>query len=412
MTKNSYICNFIKENPYDWKEKLEKFPYYLKVKEDNGLYIFNYNMLAFEVLEEATEEKEAVIAKTNFNLPITQEARGIIINPETCEVVCWPFRKFGNYGESYVDNIDWNSASVQTKVDGSIMKVWFDKREEENRWRVSTNSTINAYDNKNGLYVNFGEIFDEAAKGVLDYSILNKDYTYIFELVSPKTRVVIDYPETKIYHLGTRSNITGQELLTDIGVEKPKEYYLNNLNDCIKAAQMLNNAKEESDRFNVEYEGFVVCDKNFNRIKIKSPEYLTAHNALNNGILSYARTIEIIENNEIEEYGTYFPQHLDKLKEYEKKYYEVINNIEKYINYATKLFNTKAHQDMKEVAQIIKNDRYATFAFSVLKSNKEISARELFAALHLKNKRSFIDSVDDFAKINPSMQKNCLEIER
>ena len=67
---------------------------------------------------------------------------------------------------------------------------------------------------------------------------------------------------------------------------------------------------------------------------------------------------------------------------------------------------------MKEVAQIIKNDRYATFAFSVLKSNKEISARELFAALHLKNKRSFIDSVDDFAKINPSMQKNCLEIER
>ena len=399
MTKNSVLCNFINEHKENWRELLSSEPYYITIKNDGNLYMFNYadsrkleDIARAKAIENGEEEIEWL--HTDFSLPEVQESRGIVLEvvDGDANVVCWPFRKFGNYGESYVDNIDWNSASVQTKVDGSIMKVWFDKREEENRWRVSTNSTINAYDNKNGLYVNFGEIFDEAAKGVLDYSILNKDYTYIFELVSPKTRVVIDYPETKIYHLGTRSNITGQELLTDIGVEKPKEYYLNNLNDCIKAAQMLNNAKEESDRFNVEYEGFVVCDKNFNRIKIKSPEYLTAHNALNNGILSYARTIEIIENNEIEEYGTYFPQHLDKLKEYEKKYYEVINNIEKYINYATKLFNTKAHQDMKEVAQIIKNDRYATFAFSVLKSNKEISARELFAALHLKNKRSFIPS--------------------
>ena len=82
MTNNSYICNFINENPYDWQEKLSKYPYFLKIKEDDGLYIFNYDMLAFEVLEEATEEKEAVIARTNFNLPIVQEARGIIINPE------------------------------------------------------------------------------------------------------------------------------------------------------------------------------------------------------------------------------------------------------------------------------------------------------------------------------------------
>ncbi len=407
MTNNSYICNFIKENPYDWKEKLSKNPYFLKINEDDGLCIFNYNMLAFEVVQEATEESEAIIARTNFSLPIVQEARGIIIDPQKCEVVCWPFRKFGNYGESYVDTIDWKSASVQTKVDGSIMKVWFDKRSEYNTWRVSSNSIINAYNNQNGLYINYGKIFDEAAKDVLDYSILDKDYTYIFELVSPKTRVVIEYPETKIYHIGTRSNITGKEYRVDIGVEKPKEYRLNSLNECIKAANMLNQAQNDS-RFDVEYEGFVVCDKDFNRIKIKSPEYLMAHNALNNGVLSYKRTFELIENNEIEEYATYFPQHLDVLRDYEKKYYTVLNNMEKYINYAKNLYEKCGH-DTKAFALITKNDKYASFAFSAIKRGKE-DVKELFSDLHLENKKTLLENVDNFLKDNPSF-KECTSID-
>lgn len=406
MTNNSYICNFIKENPYDWKEKLEQYPYYLKIKEDDGLAIFNYNMLAFEILEEATEEKEAVIAKVDFTNPIVQEARGIIINPIEKEVVCWPFRKFGNYGESYVDDIDWTSAHVQSKIDGSIMKVWFDKRSDKNIWRVSTNSVIEAHNAQNGMYVNFGEIFDEAAKDVLDYSCLDKDYTYIFELVSPKTRVVIDYPETKIYHTGTRSNITGQEYRVDIGVEKPKEYALSSLSDCIKAANMLNAAKEESDRFNVEYEGFVVCDKNFNRIKIKSPEYLMAHNALNNGVLSYKRTFELIENNETEEYLTYFPQHRETLKEYERKYFKVISNIKKYTDYAKMLFK-QVNKDKKEFSKIVKDDFYKSFAFDSIKY--DLTAQDLFNRLHLANKKTLLENADNFLKDNPSF-KECASI--
>lgn len=400
MTKNSYICNFINDNPYDWQERLSKYPYYLKIKEDNGLFIFNYDMLAFEVLEEAKDGKEAVIAKTDFSLPIVQEARGIIINPETKEVVCWPFRKFGNYGESYVDDINWQTAHVQTKVDGSITKVWFDKREDKKCWMVSSNSVIDAHKAQNGIYINFGDIFDEAAFGVLDYSRLDIDKTYIFELVSPKTRVVIDYPETKIYHIGTRSNITGQEYREDIGVEKPKEYDLSSLSDCIKAASMLNDAKEES-RFNVEYEGFVVCDEDFHRIKIKSPEYLMAHNALNNGVLSTKRTFELVENNETEEYLTYFPQYKDTLDDFKNKYYTVINNLEKYLKYIDNLFN-KLDGDKKQFAMTIANDAYKGLAFTYIKYRN--NAKEIFSNLTIDTKKGLIDTAFEFEKNNPSFR--------
>ena len=70
---------------------------------------------------------------------------------------------------------------------------------------------------------------------------LDKYLTYIFELVSPETQVVIKYSNACLYHIGTRNNITGTEYYLGIGIEKPKEYPLRNLDDCIKASIKLTN---------------------------------------------------------------------------------------------------------------------------------------------------------------------------
>ena len=64
----------------------------IRVKFANNLAIFNYDISA------------------DFSDPVVQESRGIIIDTDSLEVVCWPFRKFGNYGESYADSIDWSTA--------------------------------------------------------------------------------------------------------------------------------------------------------------------------------------------------------------------------------------------------------------------------------------------------------------
>jgi len=122
VNKNSKICCFISEYE-DWRGILKE-EYGISIKEDFPYAIFNYGV------------------ESDFSNPIVQEARGIIINTETLEVVCWSFRKFGNYNESYADKIDWNTARVQDKVDGSIIKMWWNPITDE--WRFSTNSTLNA----------------------------------------------------------------------------------------------------------------------------------------------------------------------------------------------------------------------------------------------------------------------------
>lgn len=272
MNENSLICRFIKENPEDFLTKLYK-NYDIKSKAEGDLVIFNYGHAC------------------DFSSLLVQEARGIIINTRTLEVVCWPFRKFGNYGESYADEIDWESARVLEKVDGSIVKLWYDH--DNNTWQFSTNATIRAekaYVDSAPYPITFGDVIAKADNlGDIHFDELDKSKTYIFELISPLTRIVIDYDATMLYHIGTRSNVTGEESEDDIGVIKPKSYPLPNLNSCIEAVMALN---KDSD--NIEAEGFVVVDKNYHRIKIKSPDYLVRNKLLQSGSISKEDSIEMI----------------------------------------------------------------------------------------------------------------------
>lgn len=400
MTKNSYLCKFISENE-DWEERLSKYPFFIHIKKDGDLAIFNYNLIASEAIEENGEE---MIARIDFTIPEVQESRGIIINHKKCEVVCWPFRKFGNFGESYVDNIDWKSASVQEKVDGSIMKLWFDKRPEHRLWRISTNGVIDAFTCKSQFGNVYGEMFLEASrKQNLDLEKLDVDNTYIFELVGPFNRVVVEYPETMIYHTGTRNNITGQEQETDIGIIKPKKYKLTSLEDCIEAAKALNTINTDN-RFDVQQEGFVVVDANFNRIKIKSPQYVAVHHAFNGGILSRKRAMDMILENEDEEYLTYFPEYktlFDTLKDGMKKTQDVI---EKYCEQAMSVYK-KNNYSRKEFATTFGKDKLFYFAMQYVFGEQPLS--QVSHRLSRKSWLKWIETIDnyDFEKMNPAVTK-------
>lgn len=293
MNTNSYLCRYISSHP-DWKNELVE-QYHLKIKMQGNYAIFNYDH------------------DSDFSNPIVQEARGIILDITKQEVVCWPFRKFGNYYESYADKIDWATARVQEKVDGSIVKLWYDF--EANAWTFSTNRMLDASETKIGenaqpdfransklnsqLSANqsFKSNFLSLIHSAVNYKdicfeSLNKDYTYIFEMVSPQTQIVIRYQQTLLIHIGTRNRITGQELDEDIHIKKPASYPLHSLKDCIQAAEKLN--AQSADEASVEKEGFVVVDANWNRVKIKSPEYLVAHRIIANGTCSKKHVLELL----------------------------------------------------------------------------------------------------------------------
>lgn len=234
----------------------------------------------------------------DFTNPIVQEARGIIIDVEKMEVVCWPFRKFCNYGEVGADKIDWSTARVQEKVDGSIVKLWY----YEGKWHWSTNGVIDAYKATVERYnMSFGEIIERA--DWVETNDLNKNHTYIFELVSPYNRVVIDYHKTALYQIGERDNITGIEYEPSLNMRRPAMYNLGSVEECIKAAAALN----PKGRKEVLNEGFVVVDANWNRVKIKTPEYLYTHHLIPNGEISDRKLLRLFIDGEIEEVLAYVP---------------------------------------------------------------------------------------------------------
>ena len=372
MNEKSFICQFIKENPDDFLTKLYKI-YNIRSKTEGDLAIFNYGH------------------PCDFTLPIVQEARGIIINVRTLEVVCWPFRKFGNYGEPYADEIDWESARVLEKVDGSIIKLWYDA--EGDKWQFSTNATIRAerasIDSEVQSSTTFGDVIKNAENlGDIKFDELDRSKTYIFELVSPLTKVVVDYGRSSLYHIGTRSNVTGEESCEDIGVQKPISYPLSDLNSCINAAIALNQAGSE-----VEAEGFVVVDKFYRRIKIKSPDYIARHKVLQTSSISKQECIEMILENSpnIQLLSEARPELIPYFKYYEYKLAELKCSANKLATLARGLLS-EYDNNRGAVAKTILRHKLSAVGFMAL--DREGDGEELL--MHSCMKDKILKLIDDY----------------
>jgi len=302
---NIELRNFILSND-NWEELLTADPYYLKISRDDGYVLFKYNQVF-----------------SDFNIPLVREARGIIFRESDWKCVCHPFNKFGNYGESYCPEINWETASVQEKVDGSLIKFWND-----NGWHISTNGTIDAFKaNLNDVkYQNFGQLVIDAIRNVFPnehdfFNMLDPKCTYMFELVSPYNRVVIPYEEIKLYFLGIRDIGDGEEWNpeeSDLSMvfSIPKRYPLHSLKDVQKTANALP----------WDQEGYVVCDENFNRVKIKSPSYVMAHYVRNNNTINTERLVQIVLNGEQEEFLIYASDYADELHEVEDAMRSIAHN--------------------------------------------------------------------------------------
>lgn len=318
-------------------------PYCLKISRNNGYILFKYNQI-----------------KSDFSIPIVREARGIIFREKDWKCVCRSFDKFGNYGESYCPDIDWSTASVQEKIDGSLIRLWWD-----NGWWVSTNGVINAFDAQTGDIkgLSFGAFFIKGVRRVINehklLKCLDEDVTYFFELVSPYTRVVIPYNETEVYFLGARNMVTMEEIKPEDSslfslFKTPKRYSMGSVEEVLNCAEGL--------PWNEE--GYVVCDGNFNRVKIKSPKYVIAHYARNNNIITKERLIDVILCGEKEEFLIYAPEYKDNLVNIEKKMSALEKEAKSYRNFCL----AKEPSSRKDYADLVfahTNSTVRAFCFAL-----------------------------------------------
>ena len=328
------IINFIREHT-NWEELLSSPPYSLSIKKKDTRILFKYSQI-----------------NSDFSLEIVREARGLILEDKTWKIVCYPFKKFFNYGESYADKIDWETAKVTSKEDGSLIKIY----NYNGEWRVGTNSTIDAEDAvlNSPYYKNFRELFDVAADNCkFDFDKLNPNYTYLMELCSCHNTIVVPYNEPKLFHIGTRNNITCEEVEVDIGIEKPKQYMLSSLDDCIAMAATFDFTKE----------GFVVVDKNYHRVKVKSEDYVRVHRLANNGSITLERAIDLIRMNELEEFLVYCPQYTDFINDVRHRFNKFYSDI--YFNVNMALIEKMNCETRKDFAAVAKTFKYPMVWFKV-----------------------------------------------
>ena len=282
------LLNYI--NSHDnWENELSIFPYSLKISHDGPYVLFKYQQFI-----------------SDMSLQLCQEARGAIfrhVNDKFVPISIAMY-KFFNAAEKYsaLHELDWETATISEKIDGNLMRLAYDKF--DNTWLLSSNGTIYAR-NVEVANTNFEEIFISIIGGQQKYenllNQLNKDYCYFFEMVSSYNLICVHYNEAGIYYLGRRNMITleeDNEILEYENIKHPKTYNLHSFLDCITAAN----------EFKEDFEGFVVKDAKWHRVKIKTPWYIALHKLRGNGPLTTLRVVEMWQNDNLDDFVAYYPE--------------------------------------------------------------------------------------------------------
>ena len=196
----------------------------------------------------------------------TLSSRGLIIDIDG-NILARPFQKFKNLEEYDPSEIDMTQDyDVFEKMDGSLIIAFY--YEPRMKWIIASRGSF------------ISEQALEAQKMLIDFSCLDKAYTYLFEIIYPENRIVVDYGNRRELILLTKIETkTGIETYYDDLFAKyskyftvVKKYKIKNINNLNELKQLEENNKE----------GFVVRFFNGFRVKVKFSEYVRLHGILTN----------------------------------------------------------------------------------------------------------------------------------
>jgi len=321
---------------------LEK--YSIKVTEYDNYVVLNYNQI-----------------KSPKHKQVVKECRSLIIDKNNWKVLARGFDRFFNYGEDqHSKDFDITKAACWEKIDGSLVLVWFNPY--ENKWCAATRSLAHAegLTPKGNSWLSvieraFGDSINKK------FEFVPKENTYIFEVVSPETRVVKPYPTYDIFLLAIREAETGIEkpelkewVAGHLNVNRPKTYRFDSIDEIMKASK-------ELDTFDEGYVCGILENGECWRIKVKNPAYLAIANFRNNGAISNRRIAMLVFRNDESEYLQYFPEDREFFEPYIQARKEFFNEI----NELWDLYGNIENQ--KEFALIVKDTRCANLLFSLKK---------------------------------------------
>jgi len=184
---------------------------------------------------------------------VTLQCRGLILDKDY-NIVAKPFSKFFNLEEE--KSIPNEPYTIYEKLDGSLGILFF-----YDGWHIATRGSFTSEQSQRAQ-----QILDQKYSHLLDS--LNQDWTYLFEIIYPENRIVLDYGNKEdLILLGIINRITlKEEELGNYGFPylQPSQY--NGMS-----------FKQLKDLNLKNHEGFVIKFESGKRIKIKFEDYVQLH---------------------------------------------------------------------------------------------------------------------------------------
>ncbi|HMQ48329.1 MAG TPA: RNA ligase [Saprospiraceae bacterium] len=277
---------------------------------EQALYIYNYTALT--QYEQVWNE-------------ITLQCRGLILN-ERQELVARPFPKFFNLGEQDNQLIPEEPFEVFEKMDGSLgIMYWIGDRPyiaSRGSFRSEQAEKANRI-----LYDKYPSLFDR----------LDKSKTYLFEIIYPENRIVVDYG-------GLEDLILLAVIDTQSGIESATDDWGFPTARCYNGIAALDDLRKREEE---NKEGFVIRFQSGLRYKVKFSEYIRIH-----------RIVTQISNLDIWEHlrqGLPLEEILDRVPD---EFYQWVKKTEHSLRQQYQQIEMKALSDFKDLG-----DRKATAAY-------------------------------------------------
>ncbi len=273
----------------------------------------------------------------------TLNCRGLILDMQG-NVVAKGFPKFFNMEELSDEQIPKEPFEVFEKMDGSL-GIFF---HYEGEWHMATRGSFTSEQAIKGMEI--------AKREGLDRKCV-PGFTYLFEIIYPENRIVVDYGKDERLVLLSIINPEGNEIpyeeIQMDGWDIVNRY--DGVNDYTKLKEMISN----------DAEGYVIRFRNGMRMKIKGDEYVRLHKILTNFSTTDIWELMRTKGN-MNEFLERVPDEFDNWVRMTMMELEAhFENIKFRSSIDFEYYKGESNGDKKEFALAIKDNEYRSILFSM-----------------------------------------------
>ena len=198
----------------------------------------------------------------------TKSCRGLVIDADG-NILARPFQKFLNYEEHDPSDIDMSmDFDIFEKMDGSMIILFYYNARMQ--WIIASR----------GSFISEQAIEARKMIDMNTYDVLDKNNTYLYEVLYPENRIVVNYGSKRglvlLTVIETKTGFEQGYYMMERAYSKyfeiVKKYDIKNVKNLLDLKKL-----EEDNR-----EGFVVKFTNGFRVKVKFSEYIRLHGVLTN----------------------------------------------------------------------------------------------------------------------------------